>query len=155
MSGASPLKDFARYTSLNVLGMIALSCYILADTFFVSLGLGADGLAALNLAIPIYNFIHGSGLMIGMGGGTRYSILQSQGNRREANKVFTHVLYLAAVLAAMAAAFHSPLWRRWGPKPWVMKQVSWSVMKCARYVIFSEGRPQMGAAHSGVLGILS
>lgn len=70
-----PLKDFARYTSLNVLGMIALSCYILADTFFVSLGLGADGLAALNLAIPIYNFIHGSGLMIGMGGGTRYSIL--------------------------------------------------------------------------------
>ena len=83
MSGASPLKDFARYTSLNVLGMIALSCYILADTFFVSLGLGADGLAALNLAIPIYNFIHGSGLMIGMGGGTRYSILQSQGNRRE------------------------------------------------------------------------
>ena len=101
MSGASPLKDFARYTSLNVLGMIALSCYILADTFFVSLGLGADGLAALNLAIPIYNFIHGSGLMIGMGGGTRYSILQSQGNRREANKVFTHVLYLAAVLAAL------------------------------------------------------
>ena len=104
MSGASPLKDFARYTSLNVLGMIALSCYILADTFFVSLGLGADGLAALNLAIPIYNFIHGSGLMIGMGGGTRYSILQSQGNRREANKVFTHVLYLAAVLAAFFVA---------------------------------------------------
>mgnify|MGYP006987983940 CR=1 FL=1 len=55
----------------------------------------------------------------------------------------------------MAAAFHSPLWRRWGPKPWVMKQVSWSVMKCARYVIFSEGRPQMGAAHSGVFGVLS
>ena len=66
MSRTSPLQDFARYTSLNVLGMIALSCYILADTFFVSLGLGADGLAALNLAIPIYNFIHGSGLMIGI-----------------------------------------------------------------------------------------
>mgnify|MGYP005780538715 CR=1 FL=1 len=45
MSRTSPLQDFARYTSLNVLGMIALSCYILADTFFVSLGLGADGLA--------------------------------------------------------------------------------------------------------------
>ena len=42
--------------------------------------------------------------MIGMGGGTRYSILQSQGNRREANKVFTHVLYLAAVLAAFFVA---------------------------------------------------
>ena len=95
------LREFARYTSLNVLGMIALSCYILADTFFVSLGLGADGLTALNLAIPVYSFIHGSGLMIGMGGGTRYSILKSQGNHQEADRVFTNVLYLAAVLAAL------------------------------------------------------
>ena len=105
MREASPLKEFARYTSLNVLGMIGLSCYILADTFFISLGLGADGLAALNLAIPIYSFINGSGLMIGMGGGTRYSILKSQGNHREANRVFTNVLYLAAVLSPF-------LWRR-------------------------------------------
>ena len=95
------LREFARYTSLNVLGMIALSCYILADTFFVSLGLGTDGLTALNLAIPVYSFIHGSGLMIGMGGGTRYSILKSQGNHQEADRVFTNVLYLAAVLAAL------------------------------------------------------
>ena len=42
-------KEFAKYTSLNVLGMIGLSCYILADTFFVSKALGANGLAALNL----------------------------------------------------------------------------------------------------------
>lgn len=104
MREASPLKEFARYTSLNVLGMIGLSCYILADTFFISLGLGADGLAALNLAIPIYSFINGSGLMIGMGGGTRYSILKSQGNHREANRVFTNVLYLAAVLAFLFVA---------------------------------------------------
>lgn len=40
MKDTSPLKEFARYTSLNVLGMIGLSCYILADTFFISLGLG-------------------------------------------------------------------------------------------------------------------
>ena len=64
-------KNFVKYSSLNVLGMIGLSCYILADTFFVSKGLGAEGLAALNLAIPVYSFIHGSGLMIGIGGGTR------------------------------------------------------------------------------------
>ena len=67
-------REFLKYSSLNVLGMIALSCYILADTFFVSKALGADGLAALNLAIPVYSFIHGSGLMIGMGGGIKYSI---------------------------------------------------------------------------------
>ena len=52
--------------------MIGLSCYILADTFFIAKGLGADGLAALNLAIPIYSFVHGSGLMFGIGGSTKY-----------------------------------------------------------------------------------
>ena len=36
-------REFLKYSSLNVLGMIALSCYILADTFFVSKALGADG----------------------------------------------------------------------------------------------------------------
>ena len=61
------LRAFARYASLNVLGMIGLSCYILADTFFVARGLGADGLTALNLAVPVYSFVHGSGLMLGMG----------------------------------------------------------------------------------------
>lgn len=43
-------KDFLKYTSLNVLGMIGLSCYILADTFFIANGVGEIGLSALNLA---------------------------------------------------------------------------------------------------------
>ena len=33
-------SDFLRYAALNVAGMVGLSCYILADTFFVSRGLG-------------------------------------------------------------------------------------------------------------------
>lgn len=46
------LKSFVKYVTLNVMGMIGLSCYILADTYFVSKGMGTDGLTALNLAIP-------------------------------------------------------------------------------------------------------
>lgn len=95
------LSEFARYVSLNVAGMIGLSCYILADTFFVAAGLGTNGLTALNLAIPVYSFIHGSGLMIGMGGGTKYSILRSRGNGSGANRAFINSLYIAAALAAV------------------------------------------------------
>ncbi len=71
-------REFFQYVILNICGMIGLSCYILADTFFISNGLGANGLTALNLAIPIYSFIHGSGLMFGMGGATKYSIYRGQ-----------------------------------------------------------------------------
>lgn len=44
------------------------SCSTLQFGRRISKGLGARGLTALNLAIPVYNFIHGTGLMVGMGG---------------------------------------------------------------------------------------
>lgn len=94
---------FIKYVSLNILGMIGLSCYILADTFFVAQGIGPHGLTALNLAIPIYSFIHGTGLMIGMGGATRFSISKSK-------TVFTQALYLVfctAILFCIAGLFLS------------------------------------------------
>ena len=81
-------RNFFKYVSLNIVGMIGLSCYILADTFFVARGVGANGLAALNLAIPIYSFIHGIGLMIGMGGATRFTLSKSE-------KTFTQAVYYA------------------------------------------------------------
>lgn len=88
------LKTFMKYVSLNVLGMLGLSCYILADTFFVARGLGTTGLTALNLAIPIYSFINGAGLMIGMGAATRYSISKS-------NSIFSQAVYFIALLSAI------------------------------------------------------
>ncbi|HZK34341.1 MAG TPA: MATE family efflux transporter [Bacillota bacterium] len=90
-------KMFFKYIIMNVLGMVGISCYILADTFFVARGIGSDGLAALNLAIPIYSFINGAGLMIGMGGATRYSISKS-------NTIFTQSLHLTLMLSGILVA---------------------------------------------------
>lgn len=101
MQNMSCFKEFVKYSSLNVFGMIGLSCYILADTFFISMGLGADGLTALNLAIPIYSFIHGTGLMIGMGGGTKYSIAKSQNDHSATNRIFTNAILLSTFFAAI------------------------------------------------------
>lgn len=95
MEQQSCIRNFTHYTILSVLGTLGVSCYILADTFFVSKGLGTNGLAALNLAIPVYNFIHGTGLMLGMGGSTRFSICKSQERMEEVNRVYTNTIYLA------------------------------------------------------------
>ncbi|HHX12972.1 MAG TPA: MATE family efflux transporter [Clostridiales bacterium] len=92
------IKDFLKYVSLNVLGMIGLSCYILADTFFESKALGATGIAALNLSISIFSIINGVGLMLGIGGATRYSILQSQKEFKRANDVFTTSIKMGLIL---------------------------------------------------------
>ena len=95
------LTEFMKYVTLNVCGMVGLSCYILADTFFISKGLGSDGLTALNLAIPIYSFIHGIGLMFGMGGATKYSIFMGQKHKKEANEVFNNTLRMALIIACV------------------------------------------------------
>lgn len=85
-------KTFFKYVSANILGMIGLSCYILADTFFIARGVGANGLTALNLAIPIYSFMNGLGLMIGMGGATRYSISKGNADSDVQKQIFTQAL---------------------------------------------------------------
>lgn len=101
MKAETLLNEFFRYVILNICGMIGLSCYILADTFFIANGLGANGLTALNLAIPIYSFIHGSGLMFGMGGATKYSIYRGQKKYENADKSFSNTICIMSILAVI------------------------------------------------------
>lgn len=73
------LKQFFKYITQSVAGMIGISVYILADTFFISVQSGADGLAVLNLILPVYGLVYAIGAMIGIGSATRYSISKAQG----------------------------------------------------------------------------
>ena len=93
--------EFRRYAAPGVLGMIGISCYILADTFFVAKGTGSLGLAALNIAIPAYNLMNGLGLMVGVGGATHYSLCRAQGDAVEADSTFTHTLLLGLCIALL------------------------------------------------------
>ncbi len=110
MKNGSVFRDFSKYVSLNILGQMAFSCYTLVDTFFVSAKLGANGLTALNLAFPIFCLINGIGLMLGMGGGTKYSICKSRNEENRANRIFTNAIYLVIAFSAplvLAGAFFS------------------------------------------------
>ncbi len=50
-------KQFFKYVSQNIFGLLGTSCYILADTYFIAQAAGTDGVTLLNLCLPIYNFI--------------------------------------------------------------------------------------------------
>ncbi len=93
--------EFRRYAAPGILGMIGISCYILADTFFVAKGTGSLGLAALNIAIPAYNLMNGLGLMVGVGGATHYSLCRAQGDTVEADRTFTHTFILGLCIAVL------------------------------------------------------
>ena len=75
-------KQFIKYVSQNICGMLGISCYIIVDTFFISQAAGTDGITVLNLVLPVYNLIFAIGSMIRIESATRYTILKTQKNKK-------------------------------------------------------------------------
>lgn len=94
-------KSFAQYTSLGILSMIGTSLFILADTFFIANGVGPDGIAALNIVLPMVNIFNGLGWMFGVGGATLFSIEKARGNIKEGQADFTLTTVLAVIVALL------------------------------------------------------
>lgn len=92
-------NEFIRYTSLSIIGILGVSCYILADTWFIAAGLGTTGLAALNLAIPVYSFLCGIGMMLGMGGSTQYTLAGARDQEGKKDRIWTDTVILGLVLS--------------------------------------------------------
>ena len=95
------LKDFTKYVSANVVAMIGLSCYILADTFFISKKLGEAGLAALNISMPSFSLVFSLGMLFAIGGATRFAIHKGAGDTKRANSVFTHTVIIVGCFATI------------------------------------------------------
>lgn len=111
-------NTFFKYIFFSILSTISISVYILADTYFIAKAMGSDGLTALNLCLPVFNFINGCGLMFGIGGGSRFSMLYCRTGRDETDRVFTNAFWaaLAAGLGFLLAGvfFSKPLTRMLG-----------------------------------------
>lgn len=91
-------KQFFKYVSQNIFGLLGTSCYILADTYFIAQAAGTDGVTLLNLCLPIYNLIFAFSSMIGLGAATRYAILRAQGDAR-AQRYFSNAIFSVCILA--------------------------------------------------------
>lgn len=96
-------RDFWKYISLGIFGMLGSAGTILADAFFVSDRLGAAGLAAMNIAMCVFGLMNGTGLLFGIGGATRYTIASAQGDTPRANQVFVLSFFTALLLGTVFA----------------------------------------------------
>ena len=94
------LKKFVKYVSQNMLGMVGMSVYILADTYFISVAVGTDGITALNLVLPVYNMIFAIGAMMGVGSAIRLVIERNQ-EHPNADGYFFHALSWALIVGLL------------------------------------------------------
>lgn len=93
---------FFYYTVPSVIGVLAMSCAVIVDGFFIGNYGGADTLAAVNLAVPVVGLFFGIAMMLSVGGAARCGKYLGEGKRKDANGVFSQTLAITLAIALAA-----------------------------------------------------
>ena len=83
----------------TLIGMVFTSLITVIDGMFVGHGVGADGIASVNIVAPMYMIATGIGLMFGIGASVIASIKLSEGNVKAANIILTQGFLVSTLLA--------------------------------------------------------
>lgn len=112
----------------TLLGVLSMSAMTAIDGIIVGHGVGAAGVASVNIAVPIYQIMSGIGLMIGSGCSVIASILLSQNKLVSARLNVMHALIasslFALVVCSLAFSFPEATARLLGSSESLLPQVS-------------------------------
>ena len=102
-------KLFFKYAIPSVISNIIFSIYIVVDGIFVGRAVGAQGLAAINIAMPIFSIAMALGIMVSVGGNTVTSIELGEGKKEEARKSFSlgflSLIVVSSIMAIIICIF--------------------------------------------------
>ncbi len=105
-----PIKTlYGKYLLPSISATLVTSIYILADTMMVGRGVGAVGIAALNLLLPVFSLFFGTGMMFGVGGSVLFSISRGRQEETMCRRYFTAAL----MLALLVGAFYGTAFQIW------------------------------------------
>lgn len=96
---------FIRYAIPSIIGMLAMTSAGIIDGVFVGQFVGAEALAAVNIAMPLLNIFFGVGVMIATGGATLSNIKRGEGKLNESNNTYTVTLTLVTLIGLIATIF--------------------------------------------------
>ncbi len=98
LGNVNVFRLFNRYFVPTLLGMLCMSAVTAIDGIFVGHGVGSDGIAAINICIPLLMFFTGVGLMLGAGCSVVASIHMSRGKGIVARMNVTQALLFAMMV---------------------------------------------------------
>ena len=105
----------------TLVGMIFNSALTIIDGIFVGQGVGADGIAAVNIVAPIFMIATGIGLMFGIGASVVASIRLSEQKPKSARIIMTQAfavgLLLVGLIRIVCLAFTRPIVHALGCSP--------------------------------------
>lgn len=85
----------------TLVGMIFMSLQTIIDGIMVGQGVGADGIAAVNIVAPMWTVATGVGLMFGIGASVTASMHLANGNKKAANIILTQSFGVGFVIIAI------------------------------------------------------
>ena len=104
----SPKKLFFKYLTPSISATFVTSVYILADSIIIGKGVGSDGIAALNILLPLFSFYFALGTLFGIGGGILFSVNNGNNAPERARGYFTTALHLVIITACLLYTSPSP-----------------------------------------------
>lgn len=109
-------KRLLRFVLPSVIMMVFTSVYGIVDGVFVSNFVGKTPFAAVNLIMPVLMILGAVGFMIGTGGTAIVSQTLGEGKRELADRYFSLLVYVTAILGVMLSAVGiamMPLMAKW------------------------------------------
>ena len=98
LGSVNVFKLFNKYFIPTLLGMLSMSAVTAIDGIFVGHGVGSDGVAAINICIPVLMLLMGVALMLGAGCSVVASIHLARGKRKTARMNVTQTLVFATLV---------------------------------------------------------
>lgn len=93
---------FRKYFIPTLLGMLSMASVTAIDGIYVGHGVGSDGIAAINICIPLLMLFTGFGLMLGIGSSVVASIHLAHGKVKAARINATQALWFVTVITLLA-----------------------------------------------------
>ncbi len=94
-------KKIGKAVFAPILMMVFTSIYSIVDGVFVSNFVNKTAFAALNLIFPVTMILGSLGFMMGAGGSALVAKTLGEGDKEEANKIFSGVVYSTLILGAI------------------------------------------------------
>ena len=162
---------FRKYFVPTLLGMLSMSAVTAIDGIFVGHGVGSDGIAAVNICVPLLMLFTGIGLMVGAGCSVVASIQLSRGKSKSARLNVTQALLFVTIVALIPSvlmmAFPAETARMLGSSehllPMVTDYLLWFVpswvfqiwITVSLFVIRLDGAPKLAMLCSLITAVIN
>ena len=127
MEKKSLLNNYLKYLIPTITTMTLFSTYTMVDGIFVGRGVGSEGLAAVNIAMPFVTLAFAFAILISIGSLNLIAHEKGRGNKKGADEFFSLGVTIAVVfalgLSILGFIFINPLVRFLGAKGHMIEMV--------------------------------